>query len=158
MSLSRLKLQLRDFLIALVTLSMGAALFASCARKKITAEDAENAEKKPETRSWNFSEVDRALSRAATEALGDREGAVLVMDPQTGRLRAVVNPRLAFEQSFPPGSTIKSFTALTAMRGGLIDNESRNQCRGRFTSESIDVVCSHPKSKSPFSLSQALAY
>ena len=158
MSLSRLKLELRDFVIAIVALSMGAALFASCARKKITAEDAGGAEKKRETRSGNAGEVDRALARAATEALGDREGAVLVMDPQTGRLRAVVNPRLAFEQSFAPGSTIKSFTALTAMRGGLIDNESRTQCRGRFTSESIDVVCSHPKSKSPFSLSQALAY
>ncbi|HXU08584.1 MAG TPA: SpoIID/LytB domain-containing protein, partial [Blastocatellia bacterium] len=155
MSLSRINLHLRDFILATLALSMGAALFASCARKKITAENAEN---KPGTRSANASEVDRALTRAATEALGDREGAVLVMDPQTGRLRAVVNPRLAFEQAFPPGSTIKSFTALTAMRGGLIDNESRTMCRGRFTSESIDVVCSHPKSKTPFSLSQALAY
>jgi len=157
MSLSRINLHLRDFILATLALSMGAALFASCARKKITAENAENAEKKPETRG-NASEVDRALARAATEALGDREGAVLVMDPKTGRLRAVVNPRLAFEQAFPPGSTIKSFTALTAMRGGLIDTESRTMCRGRFTSESIDVVCSHPKSKTPFSLSQALAY
>jgi stage II sporulation protein D len=137
---------------------MGAALFASCARKKITNEEAGSAEKKRETQSANASDVDRALARAAAEALGDREGAVLVMDPHTGRIRAVVNPRLAFEQAFPPGSTIKSFTALTAMRGGLIDNESRTMCRGRFASESIDVVCSHPKSKTPFNLSQALAY
>ncbi|HEY3134414.1 MAG TPA: SpoIID/LytB domain-containing protein, partial [Blastocatellia bacterium] len=81
-----------------------------------------------------------------------------VMDPHTGRLRAVVNPRLAFEQAFPPGSTIKSFTALTAMNAGLIDAESRTLCRGRFSGESIDVVCSHPKSKLPFNLAQALAY
>lgn len=158
MSPSRIKLQLRDFVLAIVALSMGAALLVSCARKTITAEDAGGAEKKPERRSGNAGEVDQALARAATEALGDREGAVLVMDPHTGRIRAVVNPRLAFEQTFPPGSTIKSFTALTAMRGGLIDNESRTLCRGRFTSESIDVVCSHPKSKTPFNLSQALAY
>lgn len=158
MSLSRLKLQLRDFILAILALSMGAALFASCARKKITAEDAGDAARKREAQPGNSREVDRALARAATEALGDREGAVLVMDPQTGRLRAVVNPRLAFEQAFPPGSTIKSFTALTAMRGGLIDNESHTQCRGRFTSESIDVVCSHPKSKTPFTFPQALAY
>jgi stage II sporulation protein D len=158
MSLSRLKIQLRDLLVAIVALSMGAALFASCARKKITAEDAGDAEKKKERPSASAADIDRALAEAATEALGDREGAVLVMDPHTGRIRAVVNPRLAFEQSFPPGSTIKSFTALTAMRAGLIDNESRTLCRGRFTSESIDVVCSHPKSKTPFSLSQALAY
>src|SRR6185295_14464170 len=158
MSLSRLKLELRDFILAILALSMGAALFTSCARKKITAEDAGSAEKKREARSGNDRDFDRALARAAIEALGDREGAVLVMDPQTGRIRAVVNPRLAFEQTFPPGSTIKSFTALTAMRAGLIDNESRTQCRGRFTSESIDVVCSHPKSKTPFTFPQALAY
>src|SRR6185369_8499839 len=155
MSLSRLKLQLRDFLIAILALSMGAALFASCARKKITAENAEN---KPRTRSANASEVDQALARAATEALGDREGAVLVMDPHTGRVRAVVNPRLAYEQAFPPGSTIKSFTALTAMRAGLVDRESRIQCRGRFKGDGIDITCSHPKSNSAFNLSHALGY
>ena len=98
----------------------------------------------------NTADVDRALAEAATDALGDREGAVLVMDPHTGRLRAVVNPRLAFEQAFPPGSTIKSFTALTAMRAGLLDRESRTLCRGRFTGDGLDVICSHPKSKAPF--------
>src|SRR5437016_3124852 len=49
-------------------------------------------------------EVDAALQQAAAEALGEREGTVIVMDPRNGRLRAVVNPRLAFEQTFPPGS------------------------------------------------------
>jgi stage II sporulation protein D len=80
------------------------------------------------------------------------------MDPHTGRLRAVVNPRLAFEQAFPPGSTIKSFTSLAAMRAGLIDRESRTLCPGRFTGESLDVICSHPRSKAPFNFPQALAY
>jgi len=135
-----------------------AALLCSCARPKQTAEDAEDAGKKNGKPNANAGEVDRALTDAATEALGDREGAVLVMDPHTGRLRAVVNPRLAFEQAFPPGSTIKSFTALTAMRAGLIDRESRTLCRGRFTGDGLDVVCSHPKSKAPFNLAQALGY
>ena len=62
------------------------------------------------------SELDDALQKVAEEALGQREGAVIVIDPQNGRLRAVVNPRLAFEQTFPPGSAIKPFTALAAMR------------------------------------------
>jgi len=65
--------------------------------------------------------LDTALENAAVKAMGDREGAIIVMDPQTGRLRAMVNPRLAFEQAFPPGSAIKPFTALAAMRAGLID-------------------------------------
>jgi stage II sporulation protein D len=104
------------------------------------------------------SDLDQALQRAATEALGDREGAVIVIDPQTGRLRAVVNPRLAFEQAFPPGSAIKPFTALAAMRAGLIDRESKRLCRGLYARPGFQIVCSHPKSKSPFDLAQALAY
>ena len=134
-----------------------AALLCSCVRPNQTAEDAGDAGKKGKPAA-NTTEVDDALLAAATEALGDREGAVLVMDPHTGRLRAVVNPRLAFEQAFPPGSTIKSFTALTAMRAGLIDRESRTLCRGRFTGDGLDVVCSHPKSNAPFNLAQALGY
>src|SRR5205814_9771962 len=129
---------------------------SSCAQRPITAEGAEDAEKKKEAQPLDVTAQDHALARAATEALGGLEGSVLVMDPHTGRIRAVVNPRLAFEQAFPPGSTIKSFTALTAMRAGLIDRESRTLCRGRFTGEGLDVVCSHPRSKAPFNLTQAL--
>ncbi|MEK6323517.1 MAG: SpoIID/LytB domain-containing protein [Acidobacteriota bacterium] len=144
--------------VVVVALLQIAALFSSCARPEPTAEGAEDAGKKKEKPNANAAEMDRALAQAATAALGYREGAVLVMDPHTGRLRAVVNPRLAFEQAFPPGSTIKSFTALTAMRAGLIDNESTTLCRGRFSGVGFDVVCSHPKSKAPFNLPQALAY
>jgi stage II sporulation protein D len=140
------------------------ALFCSCAHKESIAPQPDSVSQPPDnTRksiesSAETAEIDRALLRAATEALGDREGSVLVMDPRTGRLRAVVNTRLAFEQAFPPGSTIKSFTALTALRAGLIDQESTTLCRGRFTTDGLDVVCSHPKSNTPFNLSRALGY
>jgi len=156
--MSRLKHNRRGPLVAGIALLLFAALVCSCARPEPTAEGAGDAGKKKEKPAANAADVDRALTEAATEALGDREGAVLVMDPHTGRLRAVVNPRLAFEQAFPPGSTIKSFTALTAMRAGLIDRESRILCRGRFTGDGFDVICSHPKSKAPFNLAQALGY
>ena len=65
--------------------------------------------------------LDQRLQRAATLALGDRRGTIIVMDPQTGRIRAVVNAELAFEENLPPGSTMKPFTALAALRSGLID-------------------------------------
>ncbi|MBI1760022.1 MAG: SpoIID/LytB domain-containing protein [Acidobacteria bacterium] len=96
--------------------------------------------------------------RAATAALGDREGTVLVIDPQTGRLLAVVNPRLAFSQAFPPGSTIKPFTALTAMRAHLLERATARQCSGRYARGNYATLCSHPKSTTPFNLPQALAY
>ncbi len=103
-------------------------------------------------------ELDKLLQKAAVDALGEREGSVLVIDPQTGRLRAVVNPRLAFEQAFPPGSAIKPFTALAALRTGLLDLQTRRQCQTKYSNEDFEIVCSHPRSNSPFSLTQALAY
>lgn len=149
---------LRAIVVVALALSLAAALFSSCARYQTTTSNTGGTATETAKSVATEVDVDQALNAAAREALGDREGAVLVMDPHTGRLRAVANPRLAFEQAFPPGSTIKSFTALTAMRGGLIDAESRTQCPGRFSGESIDVICSHPRSKTPFNLSQALAY
>ncbi len=101
---------------------------------------------------------DKILQRAATEALGDREGVVIVIDPQTGRLRAVVNPRLAFEQNFPPGSAIKPFTAFAALRSGLVEPGMRHVCRSRYSDAGFQIVCSHPKNNLAFDLAQALAY
>jgi stage II sporulation protein D len=102
--------------------------------------------------------TDQQLQQAVTAALGEREGAILIIDPQTGRLRAVVNPRIAFAQAFPPGSTIKPFTALAALRAGLLARETQRQCSGRYARAGYEILCSHPKSQSPFKLPQALAY
>ncbi len=101
---------------------------------------------------------DQTLQQAANAALGNREGAILVIDPQTGRLRAVVNRRIAFGQAFPPGSTIKPFTALTAMRAHLLERATQRQCSGRYARGNYEILCSHPKSTTPFNLPQALAY
>src|SRR5712692_2310068 len=102
--------------------------------------------------------VDAALQQAATAALGEREGAIIVMDPQTGRVRAVVNPQIAFSEAVMPGSTMKPFTALAALRSGLIDSHSRTVCPGRFTGLSFSVACVHDNKLPPFSPSQAIAY
>ena len=88
----------------------------------------------------------------------NREGALIVMDPQSGRLRAVVNPRIAFSQPFPPGSTIKPFTALAGLRAGLIQRDTSRQCSGRYQRGAVAMTCSHPKSETPFDLPHALGY
>jgi stage II sporulation protein D len=112
----------------------------------------------PQLAAANLDLGDQTWQQAAATALGNREGAVLIIDPQTGRLRAVVNPRIAFGQAFPPGSTIKPFTALAAMRAQLLDRETRRQCTGRYARGEYEILCSHPKSTAPFNLPQALAY
>jgi stage II sporulation protein D len=102
--------------------------------------------------------LDQRLQRAATLALGDRRGAVIVMDPQTGRVRAVVNPEIAFAENYPLGSAIKPFTALAALRSGVIDEDSRTLCHEKYSHEAFQTTCSHPRDLSPLNPTEAIAY
>jgi stage II sporulation protein D len=104
------------------------------------------------------SQLDQRLQQAATVALGDRRGTIIVMDPQTGRLRAVVNSELAFQETFPPGSTIKPFTALAALRAGLIDKETRTLCHEKYFHGDFHATCSHPLDLPPLDPTEAIAY
>src|ERR1044071_7329781 len=102
--------------------------------------------------------IDAALQEAAGSALANRDGAIIVMDAQTGRVRALVNPQLAYEQALMPGSSIKPFTALAALRAELIEENSRTVCPGRFTGLNFSLPCVPPDHLPPFSPAQALAY
>src|SRR5437763_15864467 len=55
-------------------------------------------------------EVDATLERVAREAIGSEDGTIIVMDAQTGRLRTVVNPQVAFAETYAPGPSLKPFT------------------------------------------------
>ncbi|MBV9959033.1 MAG: SpoIID/LytB domain-containing protein [Acidobacteria bacterium] len=103
-------------------------------------------------------EVDASLQRAATLALGGREGTVIVMEAQTGRVRALAGTRLADEEAQAPGSTIKPFAALAALRAGLLSADTRLLCRERYRRGDFEMKCSHPKEQPPFSPVEALAY
>ena len=108
--------------------------------------------------SINADNFDRRLQQAATLALGDRRGAVVVMDPQTGRIRAVVNPEIAFGENFPLGSAIKPFTALAALTSGVIDVDSRTLCHEKYSHHAFQTSCSHPRDLPPLNPVEALAY
>jgi len=98
------------------------------------------------------------LQAIAAAALGGREGAIVVLDPQTGLIRAVVNAELAFKSAFPPGSTIKAFTALAALRAGVITEDTRIRCRRRYKRDDVIDACVHPRKLPPFNPAEALAY
>ncbi len=102
--------------------------------------------------------VDEHLQRAATQALGDRRGTIIVMDPQTGRVRAVVNPEIAFAENYPLGSAIKPFTALAALRSGVIDEDSRTLCHEKYSHHAFQTTCSHPRDLPPLNPTEAIAY
>ena len=102
--------------------------------------------------------IDQHLQRAATLALGDRRGTVIVMDPQTGRVRAIVNPDIAFQENYPLGSAIKPFTALAALRSGVIDEDSRTLCHEKYSHHAFQTTCSHPRDLPPLNPTEAIAY
>jgi SpoIID/LytB domain protein len=105
----------------------------------------------------NEDDEDEVLRRAALVALGGREGAVMVLDARTGRVRALAGGRSAYEEATPPGSAIKPFTMLTALRSGALDEETRVYCRGRYHQEDFKINCSHPRYRAAFGPAQALA-
>jgi stage II sporulation protein D len=98
------------------------------------------------------------LQRASALALDGRDGTVVVMDAQTGRLRAVVNERLAASGAFPPGSAVKPFTLLAALREGVINADTRLLCRKHFKRGDAEFTCSHPVYKTLFDPAHALAH
>lgn len=106
----------------------------------------------------NENEIDTALQQAAEDALANRQGSIIVMDAQTGRVRAAVNPEGAYAQAMMPGSSIKPFTTLAALRAGLIEEDSRTVCPGRFTGLSFSLPCVHANHLPPFNPSQAIAH
>jgi penicillin-binding protein 2 len=74
---------------------------------------------------------DLVVRRAAVEALGPYNGSVVVADPQTGRVLAMVNQRLALKSGFQPCSTIKLPVAMAALIEGIIERNTMVRIYGR---------------------------
>jgi SpoIID/LytB domain protein len=106
----------------------------------------------------NDVEIDSVLQQVAENALSGRDGTIIIMDAQSARVRAVVNQQEAFAQALMPGSAMKPFTALAALRANLVDENSRTVCPGRFTGRDFSVACVHADHLPPFTPSQAIAY
>lgn len=68
---------------------------------------------------------DPIVRQAATTALGDDRGAVVVVDPETGRLLTVVNQKLAYSSGYIPCSTIKLVAGLAAIEEGLVEPDTK---------------------------------
>src|SRR5687767_1034115 len=102
--------------------------------------------------------LDQRLRQAAKAALSDARGTIVVIDPQSGRLRAVINPEMAFGESLPPGSTIKPFTTIAAMNTGVVQHDSTTLCREEYAHDKFHTVCSHPRDLGLLNATDAIAY
>lgn len=114
--------------------------------------------------------LDLNLQQTASDALGDRRGAVVVMEPDTGKVLAMVskpayNPNTvaaeweqlvsgdtteakllnrATQGLYPPGSTFKIITALEYMREHPGDYQDfAFNCGGIFQFEEFKIQCYH---------------
>ncbi len=67
---------------------------------------------------------DPVVRKAAVDALGPYNGAVVVADPKSGRILSMVNQKLATTGAFQPCSTIKVVVSLASLSEGIIDSET----------------------------------
>ena len=98
--------------------------------------------------------LDLSLQKVAAEALGEKTGAILVSDPQTGEILTLYsspsfNPNIltaqiltdpnrpmfdrAISGLYPPGSTFKIVTAATGLETGKINSQTKIEDVGEIT-------------------------
>jgi cell division protein FtsI/penicillin-binding protein 2 len=90
---------------------------------------------------------DLPVRRAAVEALGNYNGSVAVVDPDSGRVLTIVNQRLAYKGGFVPCSTIKLVTALAALSEGLVERETPVRLNRRI---SMNLTTALAHSNNPY--------
>ncbi len=73
---------------------------------------------------------DIAVTEACRRGLGGTRGAVLAMDPHTGRVITVINPSLAVSTAYQPCSVFKIVVAIAGLTEGVITPETTYTCNG----------------------------
>jgi penicillin-binding protein 2 len=132
--------------------------------------------------SMNIS-IDIDLQRAAETALGERTGAAVALDIQTGEVLALAShptynqnslspfiPQKTFEEinekgawlnralqlSYPPGSTFKILSAIAGMRHGTIAPSTQHDCGGVFRVGNRVFRCHARNGHGPVQLTDAI--
>ena len=131
-----------------------------------------------------YTTLDVTLQEVAFNALSARKGAVVVTNPKTGEILAMVSKpdfdpntiaddweKLIEDKSpdakllnratqgvYPPGSTFKIVTALAYIKAHPDDyNNFRYSCSGRFTYEGNSISCYHGENHGSVDFSSAFA-
>lgn len=71
------------------------------------------------------------IRQAALQAIGNWNGAVVVVDPNNGRILSMVDQKLALTGAFTPCSTFKPVVALAALKEGIISPQTELRVFGR---------------------------
>lgn len=126
--------------------------------------------------------LDAGLQEAAYDALGDNKGAVIVLEPSTGKVRAMVskpdfNPNTvvsdweslntsensvllnrATQGQYAPGSTFKVATALEFMREDSNYANYNYDCNGAIEQDGLTIHCFNNKVHGQIGFAESIAY
>ncbi len=125
--------------------------------------------------------LDYTLQKAAYDALGSNDGAVIVIEPSTGKIRAMVSKPdydpneiadvIANSDSsssvllnrvtqglYAPGSTFKILTSLEYIRENVAYNNYSYDCQSQGIFNSVSIHCYGNKTHGTLTLKQSLAY
>ena len=83
---------------------------------------------------------DPEIRAAAVNALQGRSGTVVVMDPNSGRVYAVVNQQMALGSPVKPCSTVKMIVGLAALHEGVFDPNQDVQISSRASMNLTDAL------------------
>jgi penicillin-binding protein 2 len=83
---------------------------------------------------------DPVVRQAAIDALGNMNGTVVAVDPNSGRILAMVNQGLALAEGATPCSTIKLSVALAALSEGVITKDTKVNLGGRYKMNLTDAL------------------
>jgi penicillin-binding protein 2 len=86
---------------------------------------------------------DPIVRAAAVEGLGRYNGAVVAVDPNTGRILTVVNQKIAFGDGYIPCSTIKPTVALAALEENVITRDTMLKVHGRNKYMNLTEALAH---------------
>jgi len=109
-------------------------------RKKVWVQTWDEPTYKDSTISDKVDGEDLNVRKAAVDALGPLNGAVVVADPTTGRILTIVNQPLALAGGYQPCSTIKVSVALAALREGLVQRTSPIRFYSRSSLDLTDAL------------------
>ncbi len=85
---------------------------------------------------------DPIVRAAAIEALGNMNGTVVSIDPDNGRILAMVNQKLALSAGAQPCSTIKVAVALAALSENVITKDTEIQL-GKYSRMDLTTALAH---------------
>jgi penicillin-binding protein 2 len=67
---------------------------------------------------------DPIVRQIAVDALGHESGSVVAVNPENGRILAIVNQKMAFSSALEPCSTIKPFVTIAALEENVISGDT----------------------------------